>query len=131
MMMARKPIFIPYIGAVLGLAIGCAGYASESHTKRSPAEWTPSVSLVEQIETKIKMPKGTALNGYSRHYYGVVQSKHRILIGVYIQTDKSPGVKISPMATVPKVFDGGCGVVNLKYDVDQGRTLAIFCNGDA
>jgi len=108
-----------------------SSYALANHTKPSPEEWIPSASLIAQIEAKIKMSKGTTLAAYTRHYYGVVEESHRILIGVYIQTDKFPGVKISSMAAVPKVLDGGCGVVNLKYDVNQGRTLAIFCNGDA
>ena len=129
--MVRKLTFIPCASAVLWLTLSFSSYASANQTKPSPEEWTPSASLVAQIEAKIKMPKGTTLAAYTRHYYGVVENKHRILIGVYIQSDKFPGIRISPMAAVPKVLDAGCGVVNLKYDVNQGRTLAIFCNGNA
>jgi hypothetical protein len=96
-------------------------------------EWTPGAPLIAQVESQLRMPAGATLNGYTRYYYGTMNKAHRILVGVFVREDKHPGIEITSKAKAkaPKMLDGGCGVVNLTYDIDQKRVVAIFCNGDA
>jgi hypothetical protein len=94
-------------------------------------ELTPGAPLIAQVESQLKMPAGTTLNGYTRYYYGIMKKANRILVGVFVHGDKHPGVEITSEAKAPKLLDGGCDVVNLTYDIDQKRVVAIFCNGNA
>ena len=117
--------------AVVGLMFCWIGLACSDPAKTSSTAWSPTAPLIAQVEPQLKMPAGTSLSGYMRYYYGVMKHGHRILVGVLIRDDKHAGIEITSEAKATKVLDGGCGVVNLKYDVDQKRTLAIFCNGNA
>ncbi|HWX65502.1 MAG TPA: hypothetical protein VNZ27_03650 [Rhodanobacter sp.] len=52
-----------------------------------------------------------------------------MLIGEFVFGDEEPGVRVVSPEKAPKILDGGCSVVNLKYDVEKKKVLAIFCNG--
>ena len=41
------------------------------------------------------------------------------------------GVHIVPFKELPKVLDGGCGVIRLTYDVKVKRVVTMFCGGVA
>ena len=46
--------------------------------------------------------------------------------------DRKPGVyPVGRAEDFPSMFDGGCAVVNLLYDVAAKRITAIACNGYA
>ncbi len=44
---------------------------------------------------------------------------------------KQDGIHIVAETGFPLIMDGGCSVVNLTYDVDTSRIVAIQCNGYA
>lgn len=60
----------------------------------------------------------------------------RVWVGVYtlpgdLEEDGRPGATYVPeQGELPTVFHGGCSVVNLVADPDDGRTLASWCNVD-
>lgn len=69
------------------------------------------------------------LPAYARYYSGQAAHGHHLLIGEFVFGDEEPGVRVVSPEKAPKILDGGCSVVNLKYDVEKKKVLAIFCNG--
>ncbi|WP_308142792.1 hypothetical protein [Burkholderia pseudomallei] len=125
MMGMRRGTRLLRIGVLASMALSLASRAQPPHT------WTPTTSLIGKVESALHMPPGTALNGYTRYYYGVFQHRHRLLMGIFVRDGDTPAVHVTSPEKVPKLFEGGCNVVNVKYDVDAGKVLAIFCNGSA
>lgn len=136
MVRSRYSMFARRIAVPMGLALSWIGAAWSDPGTPPHSGWTPTASLIVEVESQIRMPPRTALNSYRRYYYGIIQNDHRILIGIFLRRgflrrDEQPGVEITSEPKAPAISDGGCGVVNLEYDVDQKQTLTIFCNGVA
>lgn len=94
--------------------------------------WDPPPSLIAVIEEHIAMPvHASPLKSYVRYYSGVTTNNRRMVIGKFLLDTVHAGIKISEINGVPRVLDGGCSVVNLKYDVRKKKIVAIFCNGVA
>ncbi|AGK47507.1 hypothetical protein BTI_2233 [Burkholderia thailandensis MSMB121] len=113
------------IVVLASLSVGMESRAQPIH------EWTPTASLISKVESKISMPPGTLLNSYTRYYYGLLQHRHRLLVGIFVRDGGTSTVHITSQEKAPAIFEGGCDVVNLKYDVDADKVLAVFCNGRA
>lgn len=93
---------------------------------------TPSTSLVAEIEASLKMPsKAFPLDTYVRYFAGEVADDRRLVVGTFLHDPKNAGVRIVEREKMPEVLDGGCSVVNLKYDMERKEVLALFCNGEA
>lgn len=41
------------------------------------------------------------------------------------------GIRIVQRKDVPRIFDGGCNVIRLKYNVNERRVVSIFCGGSS
>ena len=100
-----------------------------AHEHVKVKSWTPSSELVRQVETELKMPAGTKLPSYARYYYGQVLQGHRMLMGEFVLGSDAPGVHIVTPEKVPKIFDGGCSLIDLKYDVVMNVVVDVSCNG--
>jgi hypothetical protein len=96
----------------------------------------PAVSLdaIQRVESSVKMPPGAKpIANYNRFYTTEIRGRQMIL-GAFLLD--SPGPHGTPPAVhivvpqdMPTVFDGGCAVVHLQYDIRAARIVTIFCNG--
>jgi|HubBroStandDraft_5_1064220.scaffolds.fasta_scaffold42369_3 hypothetical protein len=85
-----------------------------------------------------------AIEKYSRYYAGITIKGRRMVRAeftnfpdveivdgkVEYHVDKNP-VHVVPEDQFPGIFDGGCSVVNMLYDVEAERMVSISCNGVA
>ena len=114
------------------LAIGCALAVALPLAAEAHEEWTPTARLISQVEHHLKLPDGSKpLPIYARYYYGTVEHGHRVLIGEFVSDQTPPGVHVVKPGHVPKILDGGCGVINLKYDAEKKVVISLFCDGVA
>ena len=106
-----------------GLAsIGCA--AAES-------AWTPDRKVIEEVEHTVSLPAGAKPNvQYSRYYAGAVRNGTRVVVGTWI-TGLDVSRIVRTEADLPVIYDGGCGIVNIEYDLKRHRFVKVYCNGVA
>ena len=114
------------------LAVGCALAVAFPLAAAVHDEWTPTAPLISQVEHHLKLPDGSKpLPAYARYYYGTVQHGHRVLVGEFVSDQTQPGVHVVKPGHTPKILDGGCSVINLKYDTEKKVVIALFCDGVA
>jgi hypothetical protein len=90
------------------------------------------MALVSEVEASLELPEGAfPLNTYVRHFAGVAIEERRVVVGTFLQDPDGAGVRIVDLKKMPKVLDGGCDVINLKYDIERKKVLELFCNGEA
>jgi hypothetical protein len=108
--------------------VACSG--SSGAAAQRP--WTPTMALVSEVEASLELPEGAfPLNTYVRHFAGVAIEERRVVVGTFLQDPDGAGVRIVDLKKMPKVLDGGCDVINLKYDIERKKVLELFCNGEA
>ena len=84
-----------------------------------------------QIESEItELPDGRNLYSYHRYYAGRVEGKSYIVTGVFVNSHEA-GVTIVLYEQLPLIFDGGCDVITVKYNLVEKRVVSMRCNGDA
>ena len=84
--------------------------------------------LMDRIEAGVALPKGASpLTGYVR-LYAWADEKLGKVTAIYVRGD-APGRKWVSFEDLPTILDGGCGVIELIYDVPRGGTDEIGCNG--
>ena len=99
------------------------------------AGWTPTRADIVRLENGLKLPIAPSppgpLKDYARYYAGIVQNRHHMIRGELIAFDAAQrgSVHITSEDKFPVIMDGGCGVVNLLYDVETAKTVSIGCNG--
>jgi hypothetical protein len=103
--------------------------------------WTPDLKTVTALDVSVKVPGGYGrapipLKKYLRYYAGATVNGRRMIRGEFVlfnafDSSKRPGVYIVAEDGLPVVFDGGCTVVNLLYDLKTARIVEISCNGIA
>lgn len=107
------------------MLLGCL----TSGQARADEEWLPDLELVQGLESTLKMPDGAgAVTEYARYYSAEPRGTHRAVIGIFLQS-REPGVYIVRRDRLPIAADGGCGIVNVVYDVETGSIVAAYCNG--
>ncbi|GLQ97281.1 hypothetical protein [Dyella mobilis] len=93
------------------------------------SQWIPTAQQISAVEAQLVMPSGSKpLPVYTRYYYGQIVLGRHLLIGEFV-LGKGRGFRIVSPNKAPQVLDGGCSVVNLKYDIERKKAVAIFCNG--
>lgn len=102
---------------------------SVAHEHAKVKSWMPTSELVRQVEAELKMPAGTKLSSYTRYYYGQVSQGHRMLIGEFVLGSSASGVHIVTPEKAPKILDGGCSLIDLKYDVEKKAVVDLSCSG--
>ena len=99
-------------------------------------------TLIVEIERSVVLPKGAfPLESYDRYYargeLGKEIENGEIISGVYLRRSFDPGQArttahhLVDLSELPMFFDGGCDLVNVRYDTATKRVLAVFCNGEA
>jgi hypothetical protein len=95
--------------------------------------WTPSTEQIAELEGGLRIPQtleAGPLQDYVRHYAGVTEFGRRIIVGVLVKKspDDKPGVYIGNEAELPRIADGGCGIVTVRYD-PSSKEIRARCNG--
>ena len=107
--------------------------------------WTPDVAIISKLETGIKpsdrplrySPGHLPVVGqYARYYFGYKANNHRMISGEFVFPF---GTKMKPAGIYmvgsergfPTIFDGGCSVIHVVYDVEEVRMVSLQCNGVA
>jgi hypothetical protein len=114
-----------------GFAVGAfLSTAVAAYEAGGVSTWTPTVPLIRQVESRLALPDGSkALPTYARYYYGTLEHGRRLLVGEFVSAPKQPGVHVVKPGQTPKILDGGCSVINLKYDTEKKMVIALFCDG--
>lgn len=90
----------------------------------------PTQAEIRALEAAVVLPPGASpLSTYNRRYAVVVQDSSRHILGVHF--DNGGKIVFTTPERLPRVLDGGCGVVNVEYDVTAKRFLAVTCDGEA
>ena len=93
--------------------------------------WTPDRKIIEEIEHTVNLPaEAKPIVQYSRYYAGAVRRGTRVVVGTWI-TGLDVSRIVSSEADLPVIYDGGCGIVNIEYDVKRHRFVKVYCNGVA
>jgi hypothetical protein len=94
--------------------------------------WVPTANDIKELEGRVQMPKGTApLNTFTREYAGRIERGHRLIVGLYSGSGGKIVIDKSPAELNDTTLDGGCGIVNVEYDLTIHRVVDIRCHGEA
>ncbi|WP_148667871.1 hypothetical protein [Mizugakiibacter sediminis] len=104
--------------------------SGEAKASEKNCAWTPTAELVDKIEAGLEMPRGHPLQAYRRYYSGEASGGHHVVIAVFLKSDH-PGVEVVPRDKLPRILDGGCSVMHLRYDVESQKVLMLICSGVA
>lgn len=102
----------------------------EANASEKNCAWAPTAGLVDKIEAGLETPRGHPLQAYRRYYSGEVSGGHHVVIAVFLKSNH-PGVEVVPRDKLPRILDGGCSVMHLRYDVESQKVLMLMCNGVA
>lgn len=96
------------------------------------------IELMEQVETRVQLPKGSErLDQYARYY---ATNGNRVVATYITLVDPKNRYYNLPMGqrrwlddyrNLPAVSDGGCSIVNVVYDPKAPSVPEAFCNGVA
>jgi hypothetical protein len=99
-----------------------------------PGAWTPSSGQIAELEGLLRRPENGiyAVQDYARHYAGVTKDGRRIIAGVLVIPHKwrgeTAGIYIESEFEIPRLLDGGCSVVTVRYE-PSSKEIEASCNG--
>ena len=106
--------------------------------------WTPDAATISKLESSIKpgdIPKlgdghQPLVSEYARYYAPYMAGDHRMIRGELVipigSKMKPAGVYVvDSEKDFPHIFDGGCAIVHVVYDVETARLISLKCNGYA
>jgi hypothetical protein len=113
---------------LLFVSSACSEHDSVSRSRT----WTPSPTIIAQLEANLTMPKDASpLQSYVRYFAGEVVGGRDIVVGIFVYDPEHAEIRVVGTNQMPKILDGGCDVIHLTYDVDQRKVLSLSCNGEA
>jgi hypothetical protein len=131
-------LFSPYqlraVVAATALAAGVCAPTVAQHLNEKP-----TVTEVQAIEAKVRMPPGAgALGRYVRYYYASTPSGERTISGIYVdegwfRPSEIPATRIvlvNSAADVPDIEDAGCSVVYVEYDSARAVIVGAACSAE-
>jgi len=137
-------VFRLLLQAALIALTGSAAVAEDSDL----LHWKPGKKVIAKLDFAFRnSPRwhGTPpeFDDYFRYYAGVTIKGRRMIRAEFTDFPNStrivkneiefyqdgPAVQVVSLDKFPSVFDGGCGVVNMLYDVDADRMVWLHCNG--
>jgi hypothetical protein len=76
------------------------------------------------------------IDSYARYYTGVTLRGRKTVFGEYVskalnEPAYAVGVHIVSWDKVPGITDGGCALIDLWFDIQSSRVIAIACYGVA
>ncbi len=115
----RVKLALAFVAAAAAALAACG--SPSAHGKESEAD-----AAIAALEKKVPLPDATrALSGYERYY---ALSKERIH-AVYLLSRQGAGrIHRVEQGDLPRVKEGGCGVVNIVYNRAEDRFARILCN---
>jgi hypothetical protein len=126
-MQARIGRRIRFTGVVLLSAL-----AASQGVQAADSSWVPTANDIKELEGKVKIPNGAApLNTFTREYAGRFEHGHRLIVGLYSGVGGRIVIHKSPKKLNETTLDGGCGIVNVEYDLTSHRVVDIRCHGEA
>jgi hypothetical protein len=95
-------------------------------------EFVPSEHEIAALENAIRLPDGSKpLGQYRRFYAGKVEDGKHMIVAIFKLDPSNAAVGIVGLAHLPVVFDGGCSVVDVQYEVESRSFLDVRCGGVA
>jgi hypothetical protein len=91
-------------------------------------------AVMARIEAKTGIPSGAPIASYDRFYAYAGDGGGKIVVAIYVRHDPGgPGKGRRWVAArdLPLIFDGGCSVVNLLFDLEADKVVKLSCNGRA
>lgn len=86
------------------------------------------VELMNRIERQLFLPAGAKpLSSYTRFYYDAGPD---VVAGTFVRGQEGRRWVNSPL-DAPGIKDGGCDIVNDRFDRPSNRITAVYCNGEA
>lgn len=113
--------------------VALAGLAATTRAGEAlqPADLPPTMQAVAQLERGLILPKDAyPLTAYTRHYATVRHGGRIMVRGVFVGGPPKVVIEKSE-SDLPGIFDGGCHVVNILYDMKSLKIVQVFCNGYA
>jgi hypothetical protein len=106
------------------MVAACALLACSSGHGAASA-WVPTLADIHEVESQLRLPAAAApLKTCTREYAGRIESGHHIVVGVL--SGSGGHIVIDKSTDVPDVtFDGGCGIINVKYDLTAHKLRRI------
>ncbi len=91
----------------------------------------PTIADVAALERVVRLPPAAEpIDAYARYYSLGAEDDRAILVGTYVLNAPDPPGRY--IRSVPVwVLDGGCSVVNVRFDLATRRVVGAFCNGVA
>lgn len=84
------------------------------------------------IEAEWKLPyRARPLADYKRYYAIDGRDGTPVLVGVHVQSAAGQGIYPVDLEGLPRIFDGGCSIIKLRYALATSTLLSISCNGHA
>ena len=93
--------------------------------------WVPTLEEIGELETKLQLPVGARpLKTFTREYAGIFEGGRQMIVGTYSASSDTVIIAKS-MQDLHMVYDGGCGIVQVKYDLTRHKVIDAFCHGVA
>jgi hypothetical protein len=120
------------------LISGCAPSSAQTRQTAPAATSGPTaeeIAIMDRLEPRgLRMPRGAGpLSSYTRYYAWQARGDGaRRVVAVWVNlAGEPPGRHWVTEREFPLIFDGGCSVITLSYDVATRYIEHITCNGDA
>jgi hypothetical protein len=108
--------------------------------RQSEGDWLPDSEAVDRVEHAVRqMPTPTtgnlvaaSLDNYGRYYTGLTLNGRKVIYGAFLADliRYPPGIHILPVKSWPlSTTGGGCGQLNVWYDVVDERVTEFHCAG--
>jgi hypothetical protein len=101
---------------------------------------TPDAATISKLESNIEIPTfgnepPPTVSEYARYYAPYMAGDHRMIRGELVRpmgSRKPAGIYVvGSEKDFPHIFDGGCSVVHVVYDVETASVVSLKCNGYA
>lgn len=117
------------------IALAAVAVANAGCERRFPSVIQRSERV--HLESLVKIPADIyrrdvpSVAQYKRYYTVTFIKGRRMIWGYFVRSDK-PGIyHVASRYDFPSIDDGGCGVVQVLYDVEAKRIDVLVCNGVA
>lgn len=124
----KNPWLAQLVFAAAIAAVGCT------------AKLEPDAATIRKMESKIVVPRldggphQPTLADFARYYAASTSNSHRTIVGEMVipfgPPTKSVGIYVvGSKNEFPAIFNGGCAVLYLVYDIDTEQVISLKCGG--
>lgn len=125
-----------YRASALVIVVGLAGCETEQVSKPEALSGDAALSVSIEQQVKVQAPEHdlrTYVRLYTHGSEGNVDAQyiHEHLGGMPRNKWKSGQSYWIADREMPRIFDGGCAVINVRYHAPTRTLVSVHCNGDA